>query len=118
MTRLYGIPHCDTVKKARKWLDSQGIAYQFHDYKKAGVDAEALVRWVSALGWEALLNKRGTTWRGLSDTVKDSVVDDATAVAVMQAHSSLIRRPVLEKDGQLLVGFSEAEYSGVLLADA
>jgi arsenate reductase (glutaredoxin) len=111
---LYGIPNCDTVKKARKWLDAAGVAYAFHDYKKAGVDEAALSDWVEEAGWEALLNKRGTTFRTLSDDDKADI-DAAKAIRLMVANPSLIKRPVVagaKKDGAaLLIGFSEADYA-------
>lgn len=107
---LYGIPNCDTVKKARKWLDAAGVAYTFHDYKKAGVDAAALSDWVEEAGWEALLNKRGTTFRALSDADKADI-DAAKAIRLMVANPSLIKRPVVAGTGALLIGFSEADYA-------
>lgn len=108
---LYGIPNCDTVKKARKWLDARGVDYAFHDYKKAGVPVEALARWVDALGWEALLNTRGTTFRKLDDADKAGI-DAAKAQRLMIAHSSLIKRPVVETGaGDPLVGFDEAAWA-------
>ncbi|MDD3799460.1 MAG: arsenate reductase [Novosphingobium sp.] len=107
---LYGIPNCDTVKKARKWLDAQGIAYAFHDYKKAGADPARLAAWVAAKGWEKILNRAGTTFRKLPDADKDGI-DAAKAVALMAEHTSTIKRPVAEYPGGLLVGFKEAEWA-------
>ena len=107
---LYGIPNCDTVKKARKWLDAKGVAYTFHDYKKAGVDEAALSAWVDEAGWEAMLNKRGTTFRALSDADKADI-DAAKAIRLMVANPSLIKRPVVAGAGALLIGFSEADYA-------
>ena len=107
---LYGIPNCDTVKKARKWLDARGVAYTFHDYKKAGVDEGALSDWVAEAGWEALLNKRGTTFRALPDADKADI-DAAKAIRLMVANPSLIKRPVVAGAGDLLIGFSEADYA-------
>ena len=101
---LYGIPNCETVKKARAWLDGRGIAYVFHDYKKEGADPARLAAWSDVQGWEAVLNRRGTTFRALSDADK-SDIDRAKAIRLMQAHPSLIKRPVVEYDGGLLVGF-------------
>lgn len=98
-TTLYGIPNCDTVKRARSWLDAQGIAYRFHDFKKEGVPQPALDRWLAALGWETLVNRRGTTWRKLDDSTRASVVDAASAAAVLTANPSLIKRPVVEWQG-------------------
>ena len=110
---LYGIPNCDTVKKARKWLDGQGIAYTFHDYKKEGADPDRLAAWSEAVGWEALLNKRGTTFRKLPDTDKTDI-DRDKAIRLMAEHSSLIKRPVVEHPGGILVGFAEGEWEAAL----
>ncbi len=109
---LYGIPNCDTVKKARTWLDARGKPYTFHDYKKLGIDAETLGRWADAAGWEVLLNRAGTTFRGLPDTDKANV-DRNKAIALMAAHPSLIKRPVVEGDGVMLVGFKLPQWEGV-----
>jgi Spx/MgsR family transcriptional regulator len=106
---FYGIPSCDTVKKARNWLDSKGIAYSFHDYKKQGADAGKLAEWVKAAGWEKVLNRAGTTFKKLPDSDKQDL-DAAKAVAVMAANPSCIKRPVVECPGGLLVGFKEAEW--------
>ena len=107
---LYGIRNCDTVKKARAWLDSHGVDYRFHDYKIAGVDAERLQAWVDRLGWEALLNRSGTTFRKLSDVDRQDV-DQDRAIALMIAYPSLIKRPVLESPERLLAGFDRAAYA-------
>lgn len=104
MTTLYGIPNCDTVKKARAWLDAHGVAYTFHDYKKGGADPSLVAGWVDRLGWEALLNRAGTTFRKLGPADKDGL-DAERAVALMSAHPSLIRRPVVVDGDRLLVGF-------------
>ncbi len=108
MLTIYGIPNCDTVKKARTWLDAAGTAYAFHDYKKAGVDEASLRRWVAALGWETVLNRAGTTFRALPDADKADLTGDK-AVTLMLAHSSMIKRPIAEgagsKGGVLLAGF-------------
>ena len=96
MITLYGIPNCDSVKKARAWLVENGHPYQFHDFKKQGVPEAALDAWLAALGWEKVLNKQGTTWRKLPDEVKASVVDAASAKAVLLANSSCIKRPVVD----------------------
>ena len=104
---LHGIPNCDTVKRARAWLEDRGFEHRFHDFKKAGVPPEALARWVEALGWEALLNRQGTTWRKLADDEKDAVIDAPSARAAMLAHPSLIRRPIVEwPNGEISVGFT------------
>ena len=110
---LYGIPNCDTVKKARKWLDAQGIVYDFHYYKKAGADPAKLKAWVAERGWETILNRAGTTFRKLPDAEKEGL-DAAKAVALMAEHTSTIKRPVVEYPGGLLVGFKEAEWAAAL----
>ncbi len=114
--KLYGIPNCDTVKKARTWLDTQGIAYTFHDFKKAGLDASTVARWLQQQSWETLVNKKGTTWRGLSDEKKTSVNDAAAATALMLENTSVIKRPVLCTNNQVLVGFDPALYEKTLQA--
>ncbi len=114
MITLYGIPNCDTMKKARKWLDEHGIEYHFHNYKKDGTPEKKLRQWVKQVGWETLLNRRGTTWRKLDESVKNSI-DESSAVQIMLDNPSIIKRPVLEKGDTLLVGFKEDEYSEHLL---
>ncbi|MES2753077.1 MAG: arsenate reductase [Pseudomonadota bacterium] len=106
---LYGIPNCDTVKKARARLAERGVAYAFHDYKKSGVDPTALDRWVALVGWDALLNRAGTTFRKLSDAERADI-DAAKARALMLAHPSLIKRPVMEHGEHLLVGLKPADW--------
>ena len=107
MITLYGIPNCDTVKKARAWLTAQALPYTFHDFKKAGVPADRLAVWTQALGWEKVLNRQGTAWRKLDAATQASVVDAASAQAVMLAHTSTVKRPVVEWGGDgLTVGFS------------
>lgn len=110
---LYGIPNCDTVKKARNWLDAHGIGYTFHDYKKAGADPAKLNAWCAAAGWEKLLNRAGTTFKKLPDAGKADI-DQAKAVVLMAAHPSCIKRPVLEHPGGLLVGFKPDEWEAAL----
>lgn len=110
---LYGIPYCDTVKKARTWLDAAGIAYDFHDYKKAGAHPERLRAWVEQVGWEKLVNRAGTTFRKLPEAER-AIADADAAVALMAAHPSLIKRPVVEHDGGLLVGFKPDEWQAAL----
>ena len=112
MIAVYGIPNCDTVKKARVWLDKAGLAYTFHDYKKQGADPERLARWVAEKGADVVLNKRGTTFRKLTDA--DRARADSDPVGLMAEHPSLIKRPVVEHPGGLLVGFVEAEWAGAL----
>ena len=108
---LYGIPACDTVKKARAWLLARGIAHDFHDFKKLGAPEDQLDTWLAAVGRERLLNTRGTTWRKLNDELKAAVVDQASARALMLAQSSVIKRPVVAwRDGTVTVGFDEAAW--------
>ena len=113
MIKIYGIPNCDTMKKARRWLDSNGVEYEFHDYKKHGVPAEKLKNWVKQEGWEAVLNKRGTTWRKLDDRTRESI-DESSAINIMLEHPAMIKRPVLEAAGTVLIGFREADYSQLI----
>ena len=108
---LYGIPNCDTVKKARAWLNDQGVDYLFHDFKKAGVSRAMLETWTSVVSWDALVNRRGTTWRGLPEARRDAVVDADSAMVLMMESPSVIRRPVLVASGKVHVGFSTAEYA-------
>ncbi|MEZ5609563.1 MAG: ArsC family reductase [Rhodocyclaceae bacterium] len=111
MIRIYGIRNCDTMKKALTWLDSQAIAYTFHDYKREGIDSTTLADWVARVGREPLVNTRGTTWRKLPDEAR-RIDADADAIALMQANTSLIKRPVLDTgDGRLLVGFNADTYA-------
>lgn len=113
-TVCHGIPNCDTVKRARAWLTEHGHAHQFHDFKKAGVPAgeHGLDGWIAAVGWERLLNRQGTTWRKLDEAVRAAVVDAASARALMLAHPSVIKRPVVRwADGALTVGFDAAEFA-------
>ena len=109
---LYGIPNCDTVKKARDWLDARGFAYAFHDYKKAGADPAKLAKWCDVVGWEKVLNRAGTTFKKLPDTDKAGL-DQAKVVAVMAANPSCIKRPIVELTGRLLVGFKPDEWAEV-----
>jgi Spx/MgsR family transcriptional regulator len=109
MIDVYGIPNCDTVKKARAWLESEGIACTFHDYKKEGADPAKLTKWAAQAGWGTLLNRRGTTFRKLPEADKADI-DAAKAVRLMQANPSAIKRPVVEHPGGLLVGFDPAEW--------
>ena len=109
MLQFYGIPNCDTVKKARIWLGERGIDYAFHDYKKEGADPLRLSAWSDEIGWEGLLNRRGTTFRALPDADQANI-DRAKALHLMLAHPSLIKRPVVEHPGGVLVGFDPAEW--------
>jgi len=110
MIKLYGIPNCDTVKKARTWLEERGVAHAFHDHKKDGINRAQLERWVAAVGWEKLLNRSGTTFRKLPDADKSNL-DAAKAVELMLAQPSMIRRPVVEHPTGLLVGFAADEFA-------
>jgi len=112
-TTLYGIRNCDTMKKAWTWLDQHGVAYGFHDYKKQGLDRAVLERWVDRLGWEKLLNRSGTTFKKLPDADRQGV-DQAKAIALMLAQPSMIKRPVLDVDGGLIVGFKPEVYQARL----
>jgi arsenate reductase len=109
--KLYGIPNCSTVKKARAWLDTRDMAYEFHDFKKLGVPKAVLKALMKIHGWEALVNRNGPTWRKLPDERKVLVKDAASALAVMEENPSLIKRPLLDRDGQYQVGFSEDNYA-------
>lgn len=111
--KLYGIKNCDTVKKARKWLDEQGIDYEFHDFKKDGLQSDLLFSWEHAVGWETLLNRRGTTWRKLPEDVRDTI-DGQSAHEIMLENPSIIKRPVVENGGDVRVGFSADEWSAWL----
>ena len=110
---LYGIPNCDTVKKARSWLDAAGIAYAFHDYKKAGADTRKLAAWCDVAGWDRVLNRAGTTFRKLPEADKADL-DLTRAVALMVANPSCIKRPIVEHPGGLLVGFKSDEWEALL----
>ena len=113
MTTLYGIPNCDTVKKARDWLTAQGVDYSFHDFKKQGVPTALLPGWIDSVGLDKLINRKGPTWRKLDDATQASVVDTPSAIAVMQEHSSVIKRPVVVwGDGSVTVGFSPESFTG------
>jgi arsenate reductase len=113
MITLYGIPNCDTVKKARTWLDQNGVAYVFHDYKKAGIDRARLETWVAELGWETVLNRSGTTFRALPDADKAGV-DAVKAVTLMSAQPSMIKRPMLDLGDQRVAGFKPDVYAAAL----
>ncbi len=112
MTTLYGIPNCDTVKKARAWLQQHARAHEFHDFKKLGVPVERLDAWLAAAGWERLLNRKGTTWRQLDEATRAAVIDTASARAVMLANPSTVKRPVVEwPGGAVTVGFDADDWS-------
>jgi arsenate reductase len=114
---IYGIKNCDTMKKARAWLDSHGVSYEFHDYKTAGAPKEKLKAWCDELGWETLLNRAGTTFRKLPKADKAGL-NERKALALMLEQPSMIKRPVLEAGGKLLVGFKPEIYAGELKASA
>ena len=107
---IYGIKNCDTMKKARAWLDDHGVAYAFHDYKSAGIDKDRLKAWSDELGWEALLNRAGTTFRKLPDADREGL-NEKKAIALMLAQPSMIKRPVLDLGGERLVGFKPDVYA-------
>jgi arsenate reductase len=113
MIKMYGIRNCDTVKKARTWLDANRLAYDFHDYKSAGIDEARLRAWAAELGWERLLNRAGTTFRKLPDADKEGL-DEAKAIALMLAQPSMIKRPVLDLGNRRLIGFGEDEWRASL----
>ena len=108
MITIYGIKNCDTCRKALKWLQAEGIEHRYHDFRADGLVAADVTRWVSAVGWETLLNRRGTTWRKLPDADKDGI-DEQKAAELMQANPTLIKRPVFDLGGKVVVGFKDAE---------
>ncbi|WP_341504202.1 ArsC family reductase [Gallaecimonas sp. GXIMD4217] len=112
MTTLYGIKSCDTIRKARKWLDANSVPFIFHDYRTDGLAQAELEGWAKALGWEQLLNKRGTTFRQLPDADKTDI-DFDKAIRLMLEHPALIKRPLLSHDGQLHLGFKDDQYQGI-----
>lgn len=112
MITLHGIPNCDTVKKARAWLAGHGVEYQFHDFKKQGVPQPQIDTWLSAVGWETLINRKGNAWRALDEATQATVTDDASARAVALASPSVIKRPVVEwADGTVTVGFTPERFA-------
>jgi len=108
---LYGIPNCDTVKKARTWLDGKGVAYTFHDFKKLGLPKPLAQAWLNSLGADTVINRKGTTWRGLDDAAKAQADSSAGALALITTQPSLVKRPVLDRDGALSVGFTPETYA-------
>lgn len=109
MLRMYGIPNCDSIKKARNWLKDNNVDYEFHNYKKDGVPEKELKKWIKEIGWEVLLNKRGTTWRKLDDAIKDNITKES-AIKIMLDNPSIIKRPVVDDGKNILVGFAEDDY--------
>ncbi len=117
MFTVYGIPNCNTVKKAKTWLDEKGISYTFHDYKKKGISAEKINSWFPYYPWEKLVNKAGTTWKQLSDEEKATVIDEQSATVLMMSKNSVIKRPLVEDASgkAVALGFSEKEYEEIFL---
>ena len=113
MMTLYGIPNCDTIKKARAWLDKQGVNYQFHDYKKDGITKTQLTAWCKECGFETLINQRGSTWRNLPTSAKENLTQ-THAINLMMKNPSLIKRPILDIGSSRIVGFDEAQYQLLL----
>lgn len=107
---VYGIANCDTVKKARRFLDAAGVTYVFHDYRKAGVTREKLEAFIGEFGWQKVLNTRGTTWRKLDDEVKEATTDADAAIALMLENPSIIKRPIVEAEGRNLIGYDETSW--------
>ena len=114
MITVYGISNCDSVKKARAWLDENALGYSFHDFKKQGLPEPQLRRWEQAVGWEKLLNRKGTTWRKLDPALQTATADSASALALMQANASVIKRPVLDWNGEISVGFDASDWAARL----
>ena len=113
-TTVFGIPNCDTVKKSRLWLAEHGVAFDFHDFKKQGLPEDGLTHWVNAMGWEPLLNRKGTTWRKLPADAQASVVDAASAMALMRANPSVIKRPVVVSGAIVTVGFAPEQWKSLV----
>ncbi|MEX3073735.1 ArsC family reductase [Vibrio alginolyticus] len=111
-TTMFGIPNCDTIKKAKKWLEAEGIAYEFHDYRKQGVDAALVTEFCDALGWEVVLNKRGTTFRQLTQEQKDSL-NQENAIKLLVENPAMIKRPILKVNDQLHIGFKADQYTTI-----
>lgn len=111
---LYGIPNCDTTKKAMDWLKKHKISYEFHNYKESGISAKKLKEWCDKAGLEKVLNKRSTTWRELSAAEQESVVDTQSAIEIMKENNSIIKRPIIEYKNELLIGYDEKKYAALL----
>lgn len=112
MVTLYGISNCDTIKKAKKWLEKNGVDFQFHDFRKDGLDKKQLTQWCNELNWEILLNKRGNTWRNLPDDVKNTV-NKTKAIKMMLEQPAIIKRPVLDLGKERIIGFSDSTYKNI-----
>ena len=113
MITLYGIPNCDTVKKAQKWLDSHNVSYQFHDFRKDGIDSATVSTWLETLGWDKVVNKRSTTWRGLSDETKTNMNAQLALTEILQ-QPTLIKRPVVDTGKAILIGFNEQQFQDLV----
>ena len=111
---IYGIPNCDTTKKAMAWLQKNNIAFSFHDYKLQGISKEKLAAWCSKKGWETIFNKRSTTWRELVEAEQNKVIDQEAAIKVMLQNNSIIKRPIVEYSNAIIVGFKETDYKILL----
>ena len=112
---LYGIPNCDTTKKAMSWLKKNKLDFSFHDYKQEGISKQKLEAWCNKLGWETIFNKRSTTWRELSEAEQKKIVDQSSAIKIMMQHNSIIKRPVIEYKTKLIVGFNEHDLKGLFI---
>ncbi len=114
MNILYGIPNCDTIRKAKRWLTEHGVEFKFHDFRKDGIDRQQLQQWCQQVGWETLLNKRGTTWRQVPEAAKASI-NESSAITLLFEHPAMVKRPVLESDllNTIEVGFKEARYQKI-----
>lgn len=113
--KIYGIPNCGSVKKARTFFEERGIAYDFHDYKKEGIDESHLQKWTEEFGWEKVLNRKGLTWRNLDEKLKQETVDQQTAIKLMLSNNSAIKRPVITSDKGNVIGFDQQEYESIFL---
>ena len=111
--KLYGISNCDTVKKVRAWLETRGVEYEFHDYKKLGVDSALLARWMADVGWEKIINRTGQTWRKLSEAEKTDITSAVSAIQLAQTNLSILKRPIFEHQGKLILGFTESDYENI-----
>lgn len=111
---VYGIPNCDTIKKTLDWFKTNNIPVHFHDYKKEGISKEKLLQWCKKASWEILLNKKSATWRGLTPEIQSATKSQAAAITLMKENNSIIKRPVIEANGQLLVGFDEAAFKKII----